>query len=90
VVATPFDSRCINRAAIEFRSVVRVRTMKRAADSTRVLVTIPKDVRQWLDERAHYNGATLSAEVTRSLRDRMERGDQGSQARRRCGVADHG
>jgi hypothetical protein len=47
--------------------------VKRAADSTRVLVTVPKDVREWLEERARYNGATLSAEVTRSLRDRMER-----------------
>jgi hypothetical protein len=47
--------------------------VKRAADSKRVLVTIPIDVRQWLEERARYNGATISAEVTRSLRDRMER-----------------
>jgi len=47
--------------------------MKKSADSTRVLVTIPIDVRQWLEERARYNGATISAEAVRSMRERMER-----------------
>jgi hypothetical protein len=37
-----------------------------------VLVTIPIDVREWLEERARYNGATISAEVVRSIRGRME------------------
>jgi hypothetical protein len=46
--------------------------MKKAADSTRVLVTVPIDVRRWLEERARYNGSTISGEVTRSLRARME------------------
>jgi hypothetical protein len=47
--------------------------MKKAADSKRVLVTIPIDARQWLEERAQYNGSTISAEATRSIRERMER-----------------
>jgi hypothetical protein len=47
--------------------------MKAAADSKRVLVTVPLDVRKWLEQRARYNGSTLSAEAVRSMRDRMER-----------------
>jgi hypothetical protein len=47
--------------------------MKAATDSRRVLVTVPLEVRQWLEERARYNGGTLSAEVVRSIRERMER-----------------
>jgi hypothetical protein len=47
--------------------------MKAAADSRRVLVTVPFDVREWLEERAKYHGGTLSAEVVRSARERMER-----------------
>jgi hypothetical protein len=47
--------------------------MKAAADSKRVLVTVPLDVREWLEERAKYHGGTLSTEVVRSLRERMER-----------------
>ena len=47
--------------------------MKAAADSKRVLVTVPHEVRQWLEERARYHGGTISAEVVRSARERMER-----------------
>ena len=47
--------------------------MKQTAESRRVLVTVPVDVRQWLEERARYYGATLSAEIVRSARERMER-----------------
>jgi hypothetical protein len=47
--------------------------MKAAADSKRVLVTVPRDVREWLEERARYHGGTLSAEIVRSARERMER-----------------
>jgi hypothetical protein len=47
--------------------------MKAATDSKRVLVTVPREVRQWLEETARYNGGTLSAEVVRSIRERMER-----------------
>jgi hypothetical protein len=47
--------------------------MKAAADSKRVLVTVPQDVKAWVEERAKYHGATISAEVVRSMRERMER-----------------
>jgi hypothetical protein len=47
--------------------------MKAANDSKRVLVTVPCDVREYLEERAKYHGATLSAEAVRSVRERMER-----------------
>jgi hypothetical protein len=47
--------------------------MRAVADSKRVLVTVPRDVREWLEERARYHGGTLSAEVVRSTRERMER-----------------
>jgi hypothetical protein len=61
--------------------------MKKAADSRRVLVTIPIDVREWLDERARYNGATISAEVVRSLRARME-AEADAKVRRSAAVAE--
>jgi len=44
-----------------------------AVDTTRVLVTIPLDVKNYLMERARYNGASQSAEIVRSIRERMER-----------------
>jgi hypothetical protein len=44
-----------------------------AADSKRVLVTIPLEVKNWLHERAKYHGGSLSAEIVRSARERMER-----------------
>jgi hypothetical protein len=47
--------------------------MKAAEGSRRVLVTVPPDVRRWLEERAKFNGGTMSSEVTRALRSRMER-----------------
>jgi hypothetical protein len=46
--------------------------MRIAEDSRRVLVTVPTDVRQWLEVQTKYNGSTLSAEVVRSVRTRME------------------
>ena len=47
--------------------------MRKASDSERILFTIPVDVVAWLRERSKYNGSSLSAEVTMSLRARMER-----------------
>jgi hypothetical protein len=44
-----------------------------AAGSKRVLVTIPLEVKDWLQARAIYNGGTQSAEIVRSVRERMER-----------------
>jgi hypothetical protein len=47
--------------------------MKRNADAERINATIPADVFAWLSERAKYHGSSLSAEITRSARERMER-----------------
>jgi len=47
--------------------------MRAAIDSKRVLVTVPRDVREYLEGRAKYHGGTLSAEAVRSVRERMER-----------------
>ena len=40
-------------------------------DSVRFLVTMPLDVRKWLQERAKYNGGSVSAEIVRTARERM-------------------
>jgi hypothetical protein len=58
---------------IEAASIRECVFMKAAADSKRVLVTVPREVRQWLEETARYNGGTLSAEAVRAIRERMER-----------------
>jgi hypothetical protein len=58
--------------------------MKAAADSKRVMITDPRDVHEFLEERARYHGGTISAEAVMSIRERMERERLGSQARRRC------
>jgi hypothetical protein len=50
----------------------RVWIMRAAEDSRKVLVTVPRDVRAWLEVQTKYNGSTLSAEVVRSVRTRME------------------
>jgi hypothetical protein len=47
--------------------------MKRAADTKRVLITMPGEVREYLQERAVYNGSSLSAEVVRNAREKMEK-----------------
>ena len=47
--------------------------MKAAADSKRVLITVPRDVREFLEERARYHGGTISAEAVMAIRQRMER-----------------
>jgi hypothetical protein len=47
--------------------------MKAAPDSKRVLITVPRDVREFLEERARYHGGTISAENVRAIRERMER-----------------
>ena len=62
--------------------------MKAAADTTRVLITVPRDVRAWLEESARYNGGTLGAEAVRSIRERMER-QQEAASRRDVSAADH-
>jgi hypothetical protein len=47
--------------------------MKKAADTKRVLITMPGEVREYLQERAAYNGSSLSAEVVRNAREKMEK-----------------
>jgi hypothetical protein len=39
----------------------------------RINASIPRDVIAWLRDRVEYLGSTLSAEMTRSIRERMER-----------------
>jgi hypothetical protein len=41
-------------------------------DAATKSINVPVDVEQWLQDRARYNGASISSEVTRSLRMRME------------------
>ena len=36
-----------------------------------ILVRLPQDVKDWLKEQAISNASTLTAEVVRSIRDRM-------------------
>ncbi|WMT70969.1 hypothetical protein [Bradyrhizobium sp. Ash2021] len=58
---------------IETASINEAHQLKAAVDSKRILVTVPADVRLWLEERAKYHGGTLSAEIVRCVRERMER-----------------
>jgi plasmid stability protein len=44
----------------------------KATDSKRTLVDLPGDIREWLQTRAQYHGASMSAEVVMSLRTAME------------------
>jgi hypothetical protein len=60
--------------------------MRKASDNERILFTIPVDVTAWLRERAKYHGSTLSAEVVRSARERMER-ERAAAAKDRAGAA---
>jgi hypothetical protein len=43
------------------------------AQKSRMLVTMPAEVQQWLRQYAEYNGGSLSGEVVRALREKMER-----------------
>jgi hypothetical protein len=38
----------------------------------KLTIRVPPDVKEWLAEQAHYNGATLGAEVSRCCRVSME------------------
>jgi hypothetical protein len=44
-----------------------------SAGSKRVLVTIPIEVKDWLQARAIYNGGTQSGEIVQCVREKMER-----------------
>lgn len=39
---------------------------------TRILVRLPSDVRNWLKSQAEANSSTMTAEVVRSIRQRMD------------------
>ncbi len=47
--------------------------MKKSPDTKRVLVNMSAEVRAWIEARARYHGATISAVVTMVIRDAMER-----------------
>jgi hypothetical protein len=47
--------------------------MRAAEGSKRVLVTMPPQVRLWLEQTALYNGGTMSGEAVRAIRQCMER-----------------
>jgi len=46
--------------------------MRKLIDSKRVLVSLPSDIRQWLEARAQYNAGTVSSEVVRLCRSAMD------------------
>jgi hypothetical protein len=41
-------------------------------DTSKILVRIPADVRQWLERQASLNLSPMSSEIVRALRYRME------------------
>ena len=45
---------------------------RRVMGTVRLVVMIPPEIKQWLESRAAYFGATISSEVSRSCRARME------------------
>jgi hypothetical protein len=48
------------------------RRARRFAGTVKLVVMVPPDIREWLDRRATYFGATISSEVSRCVRSRME------------------
>jgi hypothetical protein len=60
--------------------------MRKLSDSKRVLVSLPLEIRQWLEERGRYNAATISSEVVRAVRASMER-EADAKARRTTAAA---
>ena len=47
--------------------------MRAAPNSKRVVVTVPPDVVTYIEQKASYNGGSISGEFVRSVRERMER-----------------
>jgi hypothetical protein len=43
------------------------------AEAMKMMVKVPPDVRQYLEETAAYNITSMTAEIVRSVRDRMAR-----------------
>jgi hypothetical protein len=46
--------------------------MEKATEKLRVLISMPPDVREFLQARARFNGGSLSGEVVRNAREKME------------------
>jgi hypothetical protein len=49
-----------------------IKAARRVAGTVRLVVMIPPDIKLWLESRAAYFGATISSEVSRCCRARME------------------
>ena len=47
--------------------------MRAAANSERLLITIPSDVKRYIEETARHFGGTLSGECVRAIREKMAR-----------------
>ena len=47
--------------------------MRKSETSKRLLFTCPNEIRSYLLERARYHGSSLSNEICRAVRERMER-----------------
>lgn len=43
------------------------------ADAVKMMVKVPLDVRRYLEEKTAYNITSMTAEIVRSVRDRMAR-----------------
>ena len=43
------------------------------AETVKQLIRLPKDVKQWLERESARNVSTQTAEVVRSVRERMQR-----------------
>lgn len=48
------------------------RRARRFAGTVKLVVKIPPDIKEWLESRAAYFGATISSEVSRCCRARMK------------------
>ncbi len=48
------------------------RRARRFAGTVKLVVKIPPDIKEWLESRAAYFGATISSEVSRCCRASME------------------
>jgi hypothetical protein len=54
--------------------------MRKLINSKRVMISLPNDVRQWLEARAQYNATTISAEIVMAFREKMKREAKDHQA----------
>ncbi|UPT87964.1 hypothetical protein HAP41_0000002045 [Bradyrhizobium barranii subsp. apii] len=70
------DQSIVSSSSAALRSArgaaARGRNARRVAGNVKLVIMIPPDVRKWLENRATYFGATISSEVSRCCRARME------------------